>query len=207
MRQVNITLSTGRAPDWQFANWERASKDGAIQREFWTRVQLSTDEEACWVWTGVLSGHNRYGDFRLKVGGQIHRIRAHRFSWMIRFGPIPDDMRVCHRCDNPLCVRPDHLFLGTQAENVHDSARKGRKNAWGIQKLDASDVYQIRARVAAGHLQQDVAKAFGIARNTVSGIVHRKSWAHLPPATEAGVYECGRAPVHVGAAAQRQRRA
>jgi hypothetical protein len=104
---------------------------------------------------------------------------AHRFSWWASRGAIPEGMEVCHRCDNTVCVNPDHLFLGTRRENHLDSVRKGRKRAWGLQKLNELQVRQIRARAANGELQYRLAREFGIARNTVSGIVNRKSWAHL----------------------------
>ena len=147
-----------------------------IVARFWARVRKT---DACWWWTGTVSA--RYGQISLGHPSTpgAKRWRAHRFSWELHFGPIPDGLVVCHRCDNPLCVNPHHLFLGTQAENVHDSSRKGRKNAWGLQKLNADDVRVIRQQAARGLPQKAIARAFGIARNTVSGIVRRKSWAHL----------------------------
>lgn len=163
-----------------------------IVDRFWAKVQRDGPIPAhvprlgpCWQWTGCVVA--RYGQISLGHPSNPHckRWKTHRFSWELHFGPIPDHLRVCHKCDNPLCVNPAHLTLQTQAWNVHDSARKGRKNAWGVQKLNAEDVLVIRAQAARGILQKDIARAFGIARNTVSGIVHRKSWAHLPdvPAT------------------------
>ena len=108
------------------------------------------------------------------------RVFAHRFAWEQANGRrVPPGMVVMHRCDNPRCVNPDHLSIGSQRQNIHDSIRKGRYNVFGIQKLNAEQVREIRRRASAGELQKSIAGAFGIARNTVSGIVQRKSWAHL----------------------------
>lgn len=86
---------------------------------FWAQVQKT---ETCWLWKGFPTGANKYGDFQ--VDGV--RYRAHRYSYEMAKGPIPDGMKVLHRCDNPICVNPDHLFLGTQGDNMRDMTRKGR---------------------------------------------------------------------------------
>jgi hypothetical protein len=149
---------------------------------FWSKVHR-TDAKACWPYFGAGNGRG-YGLFA--IHGRV-RIPAHRFAWLASRGEVSPDQEVCHRCDNPACVNPDHLFLGTHQDNHLDSIRKGRKRAWGLQKLNAEQVYEIRAQVAAGALQKDVAKAYGVSRNNVCGIVHRKSWAHLPPALPSPV--------------------
>lgn len=81
----------------------------------------------CWSWLGAKTAQG-YG--RLSLGGRGAKIeRAHRVSWMLHNGPIPDGMFVCHKCDNPECARPDHLFLGDNAANVRDSVSKSRHRA------------------------------------------------------------------------------
>lgn len=142
---------------------------------------------SCWICTGH-PGKARYPHISSKAEGKCG-VLAHRLAWELAYGPIPTGERVCHRCDNPCCVNPDHLFLGSQKENIHDCIRKGRRNAWGRQKLHETDVLAIRARVAAGELQKAVARAFGVKHNTISGIVNGHSWKHLLPAVELPVFE------------------
>lgn len=118
-------------------------------------------------------------------GGYVHInhgkkfIKAHRIAWELAHGPIPAHLRVLHSCDNPRCVNVAHLRLGTQAENVHESIRKGRYNTYGHQKLNAEQVLAIRAAWRGGALQKDIAKAFGCSKNHVSAIVNRRCWDHL----------------------------
>lgn len=90
-------------------------------RRFWERVQKS---DGCWVWTGSTNGFRRkYGQLTLDCR---RTVGAHRVSYVIAHGALPEGMVVCHACDNTLCVRPDHLFLGTQKDNVRDMIAKGR---------------------------------------------------------------------------------
>jgi DNA-binding CsgD family transcriptional regulator len=86
---------------------------------FWRKVRKG---EECWEWTGFRVPPLGYGRFRLND----EQTWAHRVSWELTFGPIPEGLQVCHRCDNPPCVRPDHLFLGTPLDNVRDMIGKGR---------------------------------------------------------------------------------
>jgi hypothetical protein len=116
-------------------------------------------------------------------------VLAHRYSWNLHNGPIPDGLEVLHKCDNPSCVRPSHLFLGTQRENVYDMIKKGRQatgskvsvqgEKHGRSILTADNVLAIRELVASGNSQTSVARLFGVSRFAVSTIVLRKRWAHL----------------------------
>ena len=159
-------------------------------RRFLSKCDASGD---CWQWSGSVT-EKGYG--RFSYNGKAER--AHRVSWLLHFGPIPRGMLVCHRCDNPGCVNPAHLFLGDAAANTADMDAKGRRvNAplsgsshyahqdpdrvvrgeqSGAAKLSVQDVLAIRA--AQGR-QQDIADRFGVTQAAVSSIRLRKTWAHV----------------------------
>ena len=98
---------------------------------FWQKVQKG---DSCWEWTGGRYNHPRggksYGCFSVgsRTDGSKRMVAAHKVAWELEHGAIANGMKVLHRCDNPVCVRPDHLFLGSQAENIKDMVEKGR--AW-----------------------------------------------------------------------------
>jgi hypothetical protein len=99
------------------------TQEGEVAR-FWESVAKA---EGCWEWTALLK-RNGYGSFYRNRGVKV---AAHRYSWELHHGPVPDGLFVCHRCDNPKCVRPDHLFLGTHRDNMDDMWAKGRANRAG----------------------------------------------------------------------------
>lgn len=133
----------------------------SVKRRFWKYAQKGAEDE-CWEWVGGVSG-NGYG--RLKDNGRYEG--AHRISWQIHYGEIPDDMYICHACDYLLCVNPAHLFLGTNASNQADSVSKGR--AKSNVKITDQDVQKIRQRYAAGGItQQEIADEYGTAPQTIS---------------------------------------
>lgn len=176
----NITLTLGRGFAWQSANdWQDATTRAAIFAQFWSRVHRTT-AKACWPFQGSIYSHG-YGVFHFSLPfiGRT-RVRAHRFAWLASRGPIPAGQDVCHRCDVPHCVNPDHLFIGSHAENLRDAIHKGRKRTWGKQKLNAEQVQEIRALCAGGLSQRDAGARFGVAKNTVSQIITGKTWSHLP---------------------------
>lgn len=139
---------------------------------FWGWVKKT---ETCWLWTGGTTTFG-YGVYGTPSQG------AHRLSWVEHFGPIPDGLFVLHNCpggDNPACVNPSHLFLGTHAENMQDAKRKGR-NASGTRhghaKLDEAKVREIRTEAANGVCQRRLGERFGVSYATICNIVKRKSW-------------------------------
>lgn len=135
----------------------------------------------CWRWVGRTDAGG-YGVLYWGPNGSAHR-RAHRVSYAA-FVADPGQRHVCHTCDTPACVNPEHLWLGTAADNHRDKAAKGRANPRrGEQhrtaKLCEADVASIRQRCADGESQHLVARAFGVSQPTISYIVRRTTWRHL----------------------------
>ena len=132
----------------------------------------------CWEWQRSLNPKG-YGAFCLSC----RTISAHRASWIIHKGNIPTGMHVLHKCDNPRCVNPSHLMLGTNCDNVRDRVQKGRSaRPLGLRnsaKLTPDQVLKIRAMRARGDRNTDIAKTFGVADSTISMIVHGHNWDSL----------------------------
>lgn len=161
----------------------QARKDAfAKRRDIWTKTEVQPG--GCIHWTGSRNKHG-YGKIYLgrnENGSKIEPF-AHRWAWEHHNGPIPDGMIVCHKCDNPICMNPSHLFLGTDTDNMADRDSKGRQ-ARGerskLSKLTAQDVTAIRALHSQGFKIGRLAEMFGITYPGISGIVHRRTWKHIP---------------------------
>lgn len=150
----------------------------SLDERFWEKVDKSGD---CWVWTGAKGNLYGHGSTTAPGGGN-KSMHAHRRSWEIVHGPIPDGLEVCHRCDNPPCVNPDHLFLGTHAENMADAATKGRLprgSRSNLSKLTEAQVTEIKARLAAGDGTAAIAKDYGVTTGNVYAIKTGRSWRHV----------------------------
>jgi hypothetical protein len=139
----------------------------------------------CWLWTAARDP-NGYG--RINGDRRNRGVLAHRLSYQLYRGPIPPGMYVLHRCDNPSCVRPGHLFLGTQADNVADMNAKRRhwrfadapEKACLAVKLSWRAVRTIRRRVAAGEVQRRLAREYGVSPATLCRIIKGKAWKDIP---------------------------
>jgi DNA-binding XRE family transcriptional regulator len=157
-----------------------------------TRFEASIDKDGpyseyansnCWNWTGT-KDKNGYGS--ISVGGKKGQL-THRVSWQLYRGEIPEKTAgqktcVLHKCDNPSCVNPDHLFLGSQLDNIADRDNKNRHRALrgednGFSKLDSGQVEEIRRLYSTKEFSQSsLARRFGVAQNTISGIVRGIAW-------------------------------
>lgn len=167
------------------------SSDPKLPLRFWPRVAKASSD-ACWHWQGTVDKRG-YGAVAAKhfvgrLGWKLHR--AHRVAYALTFGGVPEDLAVLHRCDNPPCCNPAHLFLGTIADNNRDMREKGRgyhlgpKKQNGEQndsaKLTENDVRAMRAMYAAGGVTyQDVADRFHVANAQAWRVVNRQRWAHI----------------------------
>ena len=161
---------------------------------FWSQVDVGPGKD-CWNWRGA-SVPDGYGMFWIRG----HTYRANRVAWRIVHGPIPQGLVIMHVCDNPPCCNLGHLKVATDLENNTDKVRKGRgavgdrhgsrtqPEQWyrnrvvsGSAILTAVDVQEIRKRYAQGQVtQQRLADEYGLSQTTISGIIRRKQWKHLP---------------------------
>ncbi len=160
----------------------RMTKYNSFDERFWGRIEKGP---GCWLWTGHV---NTRGYGQVSFDGN-KSTRVHRVAWQLANGPIPDGMCVCHRCDVRTCVNPDHLFLGTHAENMADMARKGRTSRHGVRNrgsgngqsiLKESDVLEIRRLRANGTSGTDLAFIYSVSQTAICSIVKRRAWAWLP---------------------------
>jgi len=175
-------------PSARFCSWQcfRSKPDS---ERFWGNVDKT---DSCWIWTACRS-YGGYGQFRL-CGGT--KMSAHRFSWELHFGKIPDGLCVCHNCpggDNPSCVNPTHLWLGTEQENIADRCRKGRTRSGtktnpasacrgektGTSKLKNHQVICIKERLVDGDKIVDIANDFNVTVSCIYFISQGRSWKHI----------------------------
>lgn len=177
-----------------FRSFGRTLQEMTDAERFWLKVERS---DGCWIWLGCLNGAG-YGMVGVLAGCRRTTRSASRMAYELTYGPIPDArLFVCHHCDNPPCVRPDHLFLGTAADNTHDAQRKGRiptnppvlkgrcqGERHAFAKATCEMVLSIRDDYAAGRgsLSQ-LALKYGLHFTTISKIVNRKNWKHVPERT------------------------
>jgi hypothetical protein len=148
------------------------SKDTSQER-FWKKVTKALENE-CWLWTGCKQGSNGYGYFRISkdAGNQV----AHRFSYELHKGQIPMGMIVCHTCDNPICVNPNHLFVGTHQDNAIDRESKKRSDYSKITKLTEKQAQEIKSSNLS---QSSLSKLYKVSRRTIASIQCGETWKHV----------------------------
>ena len=142
---------------------------------FWAKVDKT---DSCWLWTAAKVRHG-YGLFHWPQGDRQAQGTAHRYSWRLHRGEIPAEMFVLHRCDNPSCVNPDHLFLGTHRENMKDKMAKGRWNTGHGKRIAPDTVRLIRREVNNGTSRGAMARRLGVSATMVSEICSGKRWKNI----------------------------
>ena len=146
---------------------------------FMRMVEIGAETGACWIWTGNRPD-DRYGHF--SVNGAT--VKAHRWLYERLNGPIPDGLVVRHHCDNPACVNPDHLAIGTAQQNTADMLSRGRGadrrgERHPLVRLTEDDVRSIRALRAGGATETSLATRFGVGRAQIGKIARRENWKHV----------------------------
>lgn len=150
---------------------------------FWSKVKRTESIDDCWVW---LTGKDKDGYGRFWLDGNT--MRANRASWFLHNGDISEDadgnkLFVCHKCDNPSCVNPNHLFLGTSRDNINDMLAKGRTLKGEVSNgavLKQSEVEQILSLYSLGNTSsRKLAKQFNVSKKTILSILNGKTWNHL----------------------------
>lgn len=148
-----------------------------IQARFWSKVRVTSAND-CWEW--LAQRQNGYGVFR---DGRMKK--AHRVAWELVNEQIPVGLHVLHSCDNPGCVNPKHLFVGTHSDNMKDRQKKGRANDFhgrgeshGGAKLTEVDVKVIR-EMAGSASHRELGEFYGVSRSLIGQIINRKIWRHI----------------------------
>lgn len=154
-----------------------ASKLASTETRFLDKLSIGVDND-CWLWTGCTRGVKSYGF--LRVDGK--NLYAHRLAYKFYCGDIPKDMYVLHKCDNPMCCNPNHLFLGSPQDNMTDMVNKkrsltGERNHKA--KLTENDISDIRFLFGMGVAVTTLAKEYGVATTQIRYIKYGKTWKHV----------------------------
>lgn len=160
----------GRRPDCKSCS-NKPARTVSTEERFWALVSKKNGE--CWEWMASCHTNNGYGRF----WADGRHVVAHNYSWILANSDIPSGKLVCHKCDNPKCVNPNHLFLGTHHDNMIDSSKKGRR---GTNKLQPNQVKEIRRLLATSDMSMSkIGKMFGVTCSCISAINIGKTWEWL----------------------------
>lgn len=163
---TNYKLRSCKKCDKQFQPTARNQPYCSVQCRFWVWVDIRSEAE-CWPWLGQTDS-NGYG--RIRVGGRNQK--TNRIAYQLAHGDIPAGGHICHTCDNPICVNPDHLWIGTHAENMKDMARKGRRPRVGSKLTEAQAIEIYRDN----RPERQIASDFNISHSIVNDIKNRRKW-------------------------------
>lgn len=148
-----------------------------LEQRFWAKVNIIDDDDSCWEWLASYfdNGYGRFGN------SSYIEVKASRWAWHLTYGPIPDGMQVLHKCDNKKCVRPSHLFLGTNQDNMDDMVKKGRQwhargEKQGQSKLTESQVKDIRNSKLT---LRELSEIYGVSKGQLSRIRNGSRWEHV----------------------------
>lgn len=148
-------------------------------------IRYKENESGCWIWQGVFRSKNcRYGVIHLRKG-RGGMVLAHRYFYENKHGEIPKGMFACHKCDNPSCVNPDHIFIGTHTDNMRDKAKKNRQpngERSGVHKLTERQVIEIRKQAKndwSSRIINPLSVKYNMHKDTIRKIIQKKLWKHL----------------------------
>lgn len=168
--------------DCRLKSWKTPPKKTLSAEElFWRSVDVVEGE--CWLWKGTINPDDGYGQFCTGPRRKSKTIRAHRFSYELYFGKITNNLYVCHKCDIRNCVNPEHLFLGTAADNIKDASKKGRLRLGESHPkttLTSEEVLRIREKYnceATSIIK--LSKEFNVSTSTIWRILKRETWKHV----------------------------
>lgn len=162
---------------WRGLESVSSEKRERIVARFWSKVNKT---EGCWLWTGSTDVYG-YGQLSLRLDGHSGILKAHRLGWELAYGLIPVNLQINHRCDVPACVRPEHLFLGSQDDNLKDAARKGRFHTSRTRTLDLADRLAIYHMPNRRGICVELALRYGVSQAAIS-LIRRGRFVGSPRA-------------------------
>jgi len=186
VKKICVVCNTGfdaHPSDIKLGRWKCCSnacrakyKQNEPVQFFFKNISHQKHEGGCWIWEGSVCG--KYGF----IGVRSCKTKPHRYSYILHHGEIGDGLKVCHKCDNPLCCNPEHLFLGTSMENSRDMVSKGRsasgeRNASAV--LTKDQVLDIRRRAFNNESGASIARHYSVGTTTVYDIIHRRRWKNI----------------------------